>query len=125
MAIHRIESQVTGTVWKVECQAGAGLAEGETILIIESMKMEIPVDAPAGGVHWGAWSDAAHADYEAWRAAPVVEPLDLAQVGDGPAQPFLMQRAQLFRTIKRRETVKCGHFYRVRHGHGGAYNVHR
>ena len=49
MAIHRIASQVTGTVWKVECQAGAGLAEGDTILIIESMKMEIPVDAPAGG----------------------------------------------------------------------------
>ena len=39
MAIHRIESQVTGTVWKVECQAGAGVAEGDTILIIESMKM--------------------------------------------------------------------------------------
>ena len=50
MAINRIESQVTGTVWKVERQAGASLAEGETILIIESMKMEIPVDAPAAGV---------------------------------------------------------------------------
>ena len=48
MAIHRIESQVTGTVWKVECQAGAGVAEGDTILIIESMKMEIPVGAPRG-----------------------------------------------------------------------------
>ena len=49
MAIHRIESQVTGTVWKVERQAGVSLADGETILIIESMKMEIPVDAPAAG----------------------------------------------------------------------------
>ena len=49
MALHRIASQVTGTVWKVECQTGAGVAEGDTILIIESMKMEIPVDAPAGG----------------------------------------------------------------------------
>ena len=49
MAIHRIESQVTGTVWKVERQAGASLADGETILIIESMKMEIPVDSPADG----------------------------------------------------------------------------
>ncbi len=49
MAIHRIESQVSGTVWKVERQAGASLAEGETILIIESMKMEIPVDAPTAG----------------------------------------------------------------------------
>ena len=50
MAIHRIESQVTGTVWKVESQAGASLADGDTILIIEAMKMEIPVDAPAAGV---------------------------------------------------------------------------
>ncbi len=49
MAIHRIESQVSGNVWKVERQAGASLADGDTILIIESMKMEIPVDAPAAG----------------------------------------------------------------------------
>ena len=49
MPIHRIESQVAGTVWKVECQAGATVADGDTILIIESMKMEIPVDAPGAG----------------------------------------------------------------------------
>jgi len=50
MAINRIESLVTGTVWKLERQAGDVLAEGETILIIESMKMEIPIDAPADGI---------------------------------------------------------------------------
>ena len=49
MAIHRIESQVTGTVWKLERQPGDSLAAGDTILIIESMKMEIPIDAPAAG----------------------------------------------------------------------------
>lgn len=49
MAIHRIESQVSGTVWKVELQTGAAVADGDTILIIESMKMEIPVDAPGTG----------------------------------------------------------------------------
>ena len=49
MAINRIESLVTGTVWKLERQTGDTLAEGETILIIESMKMEIPIDAPAAG----------------------------------------------------------------------------
>ena len=38
------------------------------------------LDAPAGGVRWGAWSDAAHADSQAWRESPAVEPLDLAQV---------------------------------------------
>lgn len=49
MPIHRIESQVSGTVWKVERQTGASVADGDTILIIESMKMEIPVDAPGAG----------------------------------------------------------------------------
>ena len=50
MAQHRIESLVTGTVWKLERQAGDTLVEGDTILIIESMKMEIPIDAPTHGV---------------------------------------------------------------------------
>ncbi len=49
MAIHRIESQVTGTVWKLERRNGDAVGEGDTILIIESMKMEIPLDAPAAG----------------------------------------------------------------------------
>ena len=49
MAIHRIESLVTGTVWKLERQAGDRVAAGDTILIVESMKMEIPIDAPAAG----------------------------------------------------------------------------
>ena len=49
MAIHRIESLVTGTVWKLERQPGDLVAAGDTILIVESMKMEIPIDAPAAG----------------------------------------------------------------------------
>jgi biotin carboxyl carrier protein len=49
MANHCIESLVTGTVWKLERQAGDLVSKGETILIVESMKMEIPIDAPAAG----------------------------------------------------------------------------
>ena len=49
MATNRIESLVTGTVWKLERQNGDRVAKGETILIIESMKMEILIDAPAAG----------------------------------------------------------------------------
>jgi len=41
---------VTGTVWKLERRAGERLAEGDTILIVESMKMEIPIEAPAAGM---------------------------------------------------------------------------
>lgn len=49
MAINRIESLVTGTVWKLERRTGDIVTKGETILIVESMKMEIPIDAPAAG----------------------------------------------------------------------------
>ena len=44
-----IESEVTGNVWKVETTVGATVAEGDVLLVLESMKMEIPVEAPAAG----------------------------------------------------------------------------
>ena len=50
MADHTIESEVTGSVWKVLKQEGESVAADETIMILESMKMEIPVDAPVAGV---------------------------------------------------------------------------
>lgn len=49
MAQHEIESEVTGNVWKVLLEAGAEVAEGDVIMILESMKMEIPVEAPVSG----------------------------------------------------------------------------
>lgn len=42
-------SEVTGTVWKIVVNDGDTIQEGQTLLIVESMKMEIPVEAPAGG----------------------------------------------------------------------------
>ncbi len=42
-------SEVTGTVWKIVVNDGDTVQEGQTLLIVESMKMEIPVEAPAGG----------------------------------------------------------------------------
>ena len=49
MARLEVESEVTGNVWKVEVQAGARVEEGDVLLILESMKMEIPVEAPQAG----------------------------------------------------------------------------
>ncbi|MEY2684067.1 MAG: hypothetical protein RJA09_1211 [Pseudomonadota bacterium] len=43
-------SDITGTVWKVEAAVGQAVAAGDTLLIVESMKMEIPVTAPVAGV---------------------------------------------------------------------------
>ncbi|MEJ2131966.1 MAG: biotin/lipoyl-binding carrier protein [Gammaproteobacteria bacterium] len=49
MSEYLVESEVAGTVWKVEAEVGASVAEGDTLIILESMKMEIPVEAPEAG----------------------------------------------------------------------------
>jgi acetyl-CoA carboxylase biotin carboxyl carrier protein len=45
----KVVAEVAGKVWKIEVRAGARLAANDAILILESMKMEIPVSAPAAG----------------------------------------------------------------------------
>ena len=45
----RVATEVAGTVWKIVAQKGAALVSGETILIMESMKMEIPIETPRAG----------------------------------------------------------------------------
>ena len=49
MARIEIESDVTGTVWKIEVKEGQKVSEGDTLIILESMKMEIPVVATDDG----------------------------------------------------------------------------
>ncbi len=49
MAVHEVESEVTGNVWKILLEPGVQVAEGEVIMILESMKMEIPVESPVAG----------------------------------------------------------------------------
>ncbi len=44
-----VEAHITGTVWKVECQVGDDVAEGDTVVVLESMKMEMPVEAEDEG----------------------------------------------------------------------------
>ena len=45
----QIEAHITGTVWKVEVSVGDQLAAGDTVVILESMKMEMPVEAEDDG----------------------------------------------------------------------------
>jgi acetyl-CoA carboxylase biotin carboxyl carrier protein len=49
MAMTKVEAEVTGKVWKVVAAPGDALAAEDPIVIIESMKMEIPVMAPRAG----------------------------------------------------------------------------
>jgi acetyl-CoA carboxylase biotin carboxyl carrier protein len=44
-----VEAHITGTVWKIEVGVGDRVDEGDTVVILESMKMEMPVEAEDGG----------------------------------------------------------------------------
>ncbi len=44
-----IRAEIGASVWKITAPAGTTLAEDEPILILESMKMEIPIAAPHDG----------------------------------------------------------------------------
>ena len=45
-----VEAYITGTVWKIEVEVGDSVDEGDTVVILESMKMEMPVEAEDPGV---------------------------------------------------------------------------
>ena len=49
MAEVKVLSELHATVWKIEVVPGDRVAEGDTLLLLESMKMEIPVTAPRDG----------------------------------------------------------------------------
>ena len=44
-----VRAELVGNVWKVRTSVGAQVAEEDELLILESMKMEIPVTAPRAG----------------------------------------------------------------------------
>ena len=44
-----VNAHITGTVWKIEVKEGDNVLEGQTCVILESMKMEMPVEASTNG----------------------------------------------------------------------------
>jgi acetyl-CoA carboxylase biotin carboxyl carrier protein len=44
-----VNAHITGTVWKIEVGVGDTVSPGQVCVIIESMKMEMPVEAPRAG----------------------------------------------------------------------------
>jgi len=44
-----IKAHITGTVWKIEVEVGEEVEEDDVVMILESMKMEMPIEAPADG----------------------------------------------------------------------------
>jgi acetyl-CoA carboxylase biotin carboxyl carrier protein len=49
MAELRVRSEIAGSVWKIEVAVGDEVAEEDPLIILESMKMEIPLLAPRAG----------------------------------------------------------------------------
>lgn len=49
MAQRSVESEVTGKVWKIEVSEGDRVSAGDVLIILESMKMEIPIESPQDG----------------------------------------------------------------------------
>jgi acetyl-CoA carboxylase biotin carboxyl carrier protein len=49
-SLPEVEAHITGTVWKIEVEVGDTVDEGDTVVILESMKMEMPVEAEDPGV---------------------------------------------------------------------------
>ena len=50
MAEIRVRSEIAGSVWKIEVSVGDAVAEDDPLLILEAMKMEIPLLAPRAGI---------------------------------------------------------------------------
>jgi acetyl-CoA carboxylase biotin carboxyl carrier protein len=48
-AMPTVEAHITGAVWKIEVAVGDAVAEGDVLVILESMKMEMPVEAEEAG----------------------------------------------------------------------------
>jgi acetyl-CoA carboxylase biotin carboxyl carrier protein len=44
-----VRAHITGTVWKIEVKEGSQVSEGQTLVILESMKMEMPLEAESAG----------------------------------------------------------------------------
>jgi acetyl-CoA carboxylase biotin carboxyl carrier protein len=44
-----VRSELNAIVWKIEATVGASVASGDTLIVLEAMKMEIPVAAPRSG----------------------------------------------------------------------------
>ena len=44
-----VPAHITGTVWKIEKKVGDQVSIGDVLVILESMKMEMPVEAPEDG----------------------------------------------------------------------------
>ena len=91
-----VEAHITGTVWKIEVAVGDTVDEGDTVVILESMKMEMPVEAEdagtvkeisGGGPGGERGRHPVVLEYESISAADGVTRARVGQAGPRPARP--------------------------------------
>ncbi len=46
---HEIKAEMSGTVWKLLVKVGDSVTTGQEVIILESMKMEVPIESPCAG----------------------------------------------------------------------------
>lgn len=46
---YKVRAHITGTVWRIDVKPGDSVDEEQTLVVLESMKMEMPVEAPCAG----------------------------------------------------------------------------
>jgi acetyl-CoA carboxylase biotin carboxyl carrier protein len=68
-----VDAHITGTIWTVEVSVGDVVEEGDVVAILESMKMEMPVEAEEGGTVVEVFCQEGDAVDE---GQPLVQPLD-------------------------------------------------
>jgi len=45
-----VEAHITGTVWRIRCELGQEVDEGDVLVVLEAMKMEMPIEADESGL---------------------------------------------------------------------------
>jgi acetyl-CoA carboxylase biotin carboxyl carrier protein len=45
----QVVAHITGTVWEIRVAVGDAVQEGQTLIVLESMKMEMPIESPEAG----------------------------------------------------------------------------
>jgi len=48
-ALPNVEAHITGIIWEVDCEVGQEVKEGDIVAVLESMKMEMPVETEFDG----------------------------------------------------------------------------
>jgi len=95
-----VDAHITGTVWTVEVAVGDSIEEGDVVAVLESMKMEMPVETPHAGKVSALWPET--------RFTIGVHPHQAHQFADDPERAVAVVREQSAATPSARAVGEIG-----------------